>query len=292
MISSGTQIYNNQLNISYDSNVISAYISHWTKRAYPLGLIPGLRVQLSNMVKVISKKGHGYLVSTVFTNILVLDTQGIGINKLCVEALPETKVDKFRAKPLIEHCIKQLYKTQQNLEMFECLMTLEVINKISITAICKSCGSNFSNGGSCSFVGCHIPVNERMVEFKCSANFQMEDETYGANVYVNDLNICRNILYMFSDSEWELILKTAEQKGEIVYLSKRKKRAIENCSDRMIDIYAGTQACFTMFCEIYPLTNYSQFLCKLRPFSNGKQSQSIHWNNDQLNFICLGAKPN
>ena len=150
----------------------------------------------------------------------------------------------------------------------------DIINDNS-QMICKSCGNNLSHRGSCSFVGCHIPANQQKVEFNCSAVFQMEDETYGANIYVKDLNICRNILYLLSDIEWKLILKTVEQKGEVVYLSKQKKRAMENCSEQMSDIYAGTQACFTMFCEVYPLTNYSQFLCKLRPFCNRKQSQSV-----------------
>ena len=277
---------------SYDRNVTSAYISHWTRRAYPLGLIPGLRVRLSNMIKVISKKGHGYLISTVFTNMQLLNDKSISAETDIDDKLLESNPPEKRLiNPLIGYSFVSLNETQHKFEAFECLLTLEAINKISITAMCKSCGSSFSNGGSCSFVGCHIPADKRIVNFKCSAIFQMEDETYGANIYVKDLIICRNMFYMLSDNEWEWILKTAEQKGEVVYLNDKKKPVMEKRLDHR-DIYSSTQACFNIFCEVYPLTSYSQFLCKLRPFYNVQQTHSINWSNDHLNFICLDAKLN
>lgn len=275
----------------YLSSKVSAYISHWNKRTYPLGLIPGCQVLLNNVIKIISKKGNGYFVSTVFTNIQVLDPNGITADKKPLQGESGSKIDDdYLSKTLIQYCIQQNGMDKEGNAIFKCLLTLEIINKISICAMCKSCGSIVSKGRSCSFAGCHIPITERAIEFKCNASFQMEDETYGANICVKDLNICRNILYFIDDHEWKLILKTVEHKGEILFLSKKTPK--ENILDEKLDIYAGVEACFIMLCEVYPMANYSQFLCKLRPFSNDKQSHSANWNNDQLNFMCLDAKPN
>ena len=55
------------------SSKISAYISHWQRRSYPLGIIPGFRVLLNNVIKIVSKKGNPYLISTTFTHIQLLD---------------------------------------------------------------------------------------------------------------------------------------------------------------------------------------------------------------------------
>ena len=172
------------------------------------------------------------------------------------------------------------------MESFTSLLTLEKINKLSICAKCQSCDSMVAKNKVCAFVGCHVPLSERVVNFKCSAIFHMEDETYSASIHINDLTICKNFLFMLSDDEWNLILKTAEQKGEIVYLSKFKHE-IAACNDK--DLYSATAICFTIFCETYIMSKFLQYQCKLRPFAE-KQKTQVKWNDNALNFICLEAK--
>lgn len=235
-----------------------------------------------------SKKGNGYFVSTVFTNIQVLDPVGITIDNKSLHRKFDPKFEtNLVSKPLIQHCAQQNVP-DESLEVFECLLTLEIIYKISIRAMCKACGSMVSSAKSCSFAGCHIPVAERDIKYICNAVFQMEDETQGATIYVNDLAVCRKMVHFIDDNEWELVLQTVENKGEILYLSKTNSATEKLLLDK-IDIHSGVETCFNILCEVYPMTNYSQFICKLRPFSNDKQSSSAYWNDDKLNFMCLDA---
>ena len=263
---------------------ISAYISHWQRRSYPLGIIPGFRILLNNVIKIVSKKGNPYLISTTFTHVQCLNIAGNSENESTQCNIEEDEFAKFTS--LFSLLAASQLSAKKKLDSFTSLLTLEKINKISICAKCQSCGSMVANEKACTFVGCHVPLSERVVNFKCSAIFHMEDETYSASIHVNDLTICRNFLFMLSDEEWNLILKTAEQKGEIVFLSKSKNE-IAACNAK--DLYSATATCFSIFCETYIISNFLQYQCKLRPFAE-KQNMQVKWNDNALNFICLEAK--
>ena len=239
-------------------------------------------------MKIISKKGNGYLISTVFTNIQLLDVCSATVD-IPLELLSAQEQDQdAQFKPLIKHLSDVNSCIKIKLDAFNSLLSLETIYKVSISTICQACQSNVAMGRSCAFVGCHIPISERTIKFVCNAIFQMEDETYGAIVHVKDLNVCRSIFYMISEEEWNLILKTAEHRGEIVYLNKKEQKLQDNLVHNA-DTFSAVEISFTMLCEVYPMTYYTQYVCKLRPFSTDKKSDSKHWNDDQLNFICLDA---
>ena len=156
--------------------------------------------------------------------------------------------DFLKFTSLFSLLVASQLSAKKKLESFTSLLTLEKINKISICAKCQSCDSMVAKEKACTFVGCHVPLFDRVVNFKCSAIFHMEDETYSASIHVNDLTICRNFLFMLPDEEWNLILKTAEQMGEIVFLSKSKNE-IAACNSK--DLHSVTANCFSIFCETY-----------------------------------------
>ena len=245
---------------------------------------------LNNVIKIISKKGNGYFISTVFTNIQVLDSKTIishNIERSSYLTLGENKP----IRTLMQHHNEKYVNILQSKEAFECLLTLESINKISINATCQSCGSIVSVGKSCSYAGCHTPVSQRAIDINCSAIFQMEDETFGATIFVKDLSICRKFLYFLEDIEWDLLLKTAEYKGEILFLNKKNGSQNISSTEPEIDIHTGSEKCFIMLCQVYPISNVLQYHCKLRAIKD-KESISANCNDDLSSFICLDVKPN
>ena len=249
-----------------------------------MGLIPGFRVVLNNVVKIISKKGNGYLTSTVFTNIQLVDVHDkTERNNLKTS---EQEGQDSCMKPMIWHLSEVKNNRKVNLNVYRSYLTLETVYKVSISTICEACHSKVAIGKNCQFVGCHVPIFERKVNFICSAVLYMEDETYGANIHVKDLSVLRKIFCMISEDEWNLILKAAEHRGEILFLNKKQK--FQENFDENVDPFFRVQTCFTILCEVYPITYYNRYLCKLRPLFNDK-TDNVFWNDDQLNFICLDA---
>ena len=168
---------------------------------YPLGLLPGSRIRLANVIKITSKKGHAYLATTVFTKLQLLcaNATSTRFSKHGEASSVEggSTITETSSQSTLMEISDNLTKVNSDggvtlvraFNATKCILTLEVIHKISITAICETCGNHLSKRGSCSFVGCHMPLDQQKVKFECSANFQMEDETYGANVYVKGMSI-------------------------------------------------------------------------------------------------------
>ena len=126
---------------------ISMYVTKWDTKANILGLIPGLHIRCNNVTKATSRKNNVYLVTTFFSNFQVLDS--------------EPTQDTLRAKPnkvsQVENEGKNIQFLALNkgiLQAIYCLLSLEKVIKVSITANCKGCNNAVKNG-SCSFVGCH-----------------------------------------------------------------------------------------------------------------------------------------
>ena len=85
--------YNGSI-ISFRSK-ISAYISHWQRRSYPLGIIPGFRILLNNVIKIVSKKGSPYLISTTFTHVQCLNIAAYSENKSTQCTIKEDEFANF-----------------------------------------------------------------------------------------------------------------------------------------------------------------------------------------------------
>ena len=234
-------------------------------------------------MKIVSKKGNPYLISTVFTHIQLLDPIFNTKKETATSTTEENELTKFT--PLVELLINNKSFVNKKLDSFYSLLTLEKIFKISICAKCESCSSNITKEKACSFVGCHIPVSERKAIISCSAVFHMDDDTYSASIFVNDLTVCKNFFFMLSDEEWDLILKTVEHKGELLFL----RNNINIAANDTADIHTATATCFNILCETYFLSNFAQYQCKLRPFAENNLQPS--WNDNKLNFICLEAEP-
>ena len=92
---------------------------------------------------------------------------------------------------------------------------------------------------------------------------------------------------MVSDEEWNLLLKTATHQGELVFLKSKNSMSGYDPKDQ----YSVTATCFNIFCDVHIMSNVLQYQCKLRPFSDKKCVPQTIWNDNQLNFICLEAKP-
>ena len=226
------------------------------------------------------------MISTVFTHLQLLDTAKCSKNDT-TEA-PSSEKDHFsQFSPLIYHLTEKKILNRKKLNAFESLLTLETILKLSICAICQSCGSSVSKDKVCSFVGCHVPIPERTITLRCSAIFLMEDETNSACIHINDLAVCRSFLFMLSDEEWNLLLKTATHKGELLFLKSKNEMSGYDPKD----VYSVTATCFNIFCEVHIMSNFLQYQCKLRPFSDKQFVPQTIWNDNMLNFICLTAKP-
>ena len=125
---------------------ISLYVTKWDTKANILGLIPGLRIRCNNVTKATSRKNNVYLVTTFFSNFQVLDSQP-----------PQ---DPLRASNKVSQVenegknIQFLALNKGNLQAIYCLLSLEKVIKVSISANCKGCNNAVKNG-VCSFVGCH-----------------------------------------------------------------------------------------------------------------------------------------
>lgn len=57
----------------YFSSTISVYVTNWYGHPYPLGLLPDHEIRISNVIKMISKKGHSYFTASLFTTFQLID---------------------------------------------------------------------------------------------------------------------------------------------------------------------------------------------------------------------------
>lgn len=226
-----------------EQTVISLYIRQWENKGDLLGLIRGSHIQCSSVLKVTSKRSNAYLVTTFFTHFQI------------IQALPfiEQSLNVENDKMIF---IKDVKDSSSSSCSFKCLFSLDVIYKLSISALCHFCSSLLSSR-ICSFVGCHSKAyNEAKIVV--NATFRVEDATGGALLVVNKADHLKKILKL-SFEEWSQLENEAKNKGELLYLHGKK----------------DVQDNFHAFCALFPSRILCQFWANCRQFK--KKNEEDHF---------------
>ena len=170
----------------------SHYTFYLSLPAYPLCLLPGAKVEVTSVIKTISRKGQTYFQSSYFTTV------------------------NFISPPSHSHC--GLHRTSLNLlnprawngNMVELLMSVERVLSMTVLVECGGCNSAIVSG-RCSYIGCNV---DRSYEFTFKATFEMlSDETCATLVTLAEEDIIA-ILNCAADV-WTNIKKEATMSGKI-----------------------------------------------------------------------------
>lgn len=231
-------------------DTVSFYLNQWDRHAYPLGIVPKSRIRLENVQKVVSKKNYGYLQSTLFTRINLLN-DGIG---------PNLEPREYSLK-----CLRDLI-SDKKMEAFKCFLCLEYVLKVSISAHCPGCNSLLSRR-NCSYVGCH--VRNPTPELCLKASFHVQDPTGSALLICNQSEAVKSILN-WSDAEFQEIQQSASELGELLYL-KNSELGLNCAAERILKTY----------CELLPQVFARQFVAIVRPLKQSLQE------SENLKLFCL-----
>jgi len=173
----------------HESSQYSFYLSVPT---YPLGLAQGTMVEVTSVIKTVSKKGQTYFHSTHFTSINFLST---------IEHIDES-AQPFSLSSLQNPCIGIS-------GMVELLVSLEKVVSLVVMVECGGCNSTIVNG-RCSYIGCNVAPNH---DFTFKATFEiLSVDTFATLVSLVEEDI-KTILNCSTD-DWKKVKEEATLTGK------------------------------------------------------------------------------
>jgi hypothetical protein len=244
--------------------VISLYVTKWDKKARPLGLLRGVKIRFDSIIKTISRKSNPYLVTTLFTTTHIINPDKVTSPHI------DTNVEIVYNQPL-----EWLSRIVSH-SAFHCMLTLESVFKLSITAECGACG-HMVKKGVCSFVGCHASASV-MPNFVTKARFKVEDPTTTA-VLICDSSAAVRTIMKHTQEEWQTLEAEAQDLGELLYLGANKKSIVIRPD------MTRTEKVFAIHCRWMPEKVISQFHCICRLFKNTNNGTV----QEGLNLYCIGV---
>ena len=122
---------------------MSVYASHRHFHAHPLALLPGHAVQVDNVEKVTSGKGHVYFAANCMTRFTSLGPSASEESELSADSAPVSFLKDVRGR------------RQGRRRSYVFGFTLESVAGLTLSLECGACGSQVGGDGQCGFVGCH-----------------------------------------------------------------------------------------------------------------------------------------
>lgn len=223
-------------------------MGHLSVHRFPLALIPGNVALIDNVVKICSKKGHPYFISTIVTSVEVIEDRTLEDQRD-----QNTSTILVKDIPDIHHSAK-----------FKIKATVEKIVKASITAICTGCGSKVK-GGRCGYSGCHYDINgdPDNCDFQYGLTLEVGDRSGSINLISKpDENSFRSLLD-FSPEEMHFF-KTASmnQNEDFVHLNFKN-------TDSTMELEV-----FSEICSLRPSMLRIEILAECRRFKEKTEKQT------------------
>lgn len=173
-----------------ESSYYTFYLS-FPVPVYPLCLLPGAKVEVTSVLKTVSRKGQTYFQSSYFTTVNFISSL-------------QHSHDVHRSS------LNLLNSSIWNGNMAELLMSVERVLSMTVLVECGGCNSTIVNG-RCSYIGCNVDRNH---EFTFKATFEMlSDETYATLVSLAEDDI--TAILNCADDVWENVKKEATILGKI-----------------------------------------------------------------------------
>nr|CAD7438117.1 unnamed protein product [Timema bartmani] len=223
---------------------VCVYINRWYQRAYPIGLILGAHVALTNLQQKMSDKTSVYFLTSGISSVVVKDmnqpphfeSRKWSLGSLSRPAGTETeRVETFGSAHTRNDCFILVAFTTKHNTFYGILkedwgapcnllmavpskkllwgtVEMDQLLKVSIQFKCEYCSQPFIRG-KCSYVGCWA---RSMGEITAVCTFKAHHADKEALVIVKGDNV-RVVLDM-SENQWCQLKLLAKQTGELVYL--------------------------------------------------------------------------
>jgi len=180
----------------------SYYTFYLSFPAYPLCLLPGAKVEVTSVLKTVSRKGQTYFQSSYFTAVNFISSL-------------------HYSHDVNRSSLNLLNSSIWNGNMAELLMSVERVLSMTVLVECGGCNSPIVNG-RCSYIGCNVDRNH---EFTFKATFEMlSDGTCATLVSLAEDDI--TMILNCEDDVWENVRKEATMLGKICLKDNRTLQQI------------------------------------------------------------------
>ena len=162
-------------------NKIHLYAKISRTHPYPLGLLRTAKIRATNVIKKRSGKGNRYLMSTIFTDFIILEYVG---------GCSDEMLGSFKIKTKL----------------------IKILN-VQITAVCGGCLLEILPGSErCEYVGCNRPT----VSFRLKCSALIEDGASNKVVTTSEEDHLKILLDLPND-DWDELLEVARTEGSLSY---------------------------------------------------------------------------
>ena len=246
-----------------DNSLVSVYVSFHGQSAVPVGLGVNALARFSNVVKSVSKNNRVYFKSTIMTRIDMVE-----LGPSCTIA---PKEDALRL-------LRDIRQSRAGSQSFWCDLALQSVVKVSIVAVCASCGNTLAGCGVCTFAGCHAGQLASFGELNldCKAVVTVGDMSDDAQVHIHGRRQLCSFLAL-TDADWLLVKDHCFKKSELLFLPPTGQTEGLDASGK------GFEMLFKLRCQLFPQSKFHLVRSLVRKFKNDYDPNQ----DDVLKLYCL-----